>query len=322
MCPLFLLTGTGYTSLPFVISTAMSPTPPASSVTAPGKMLNGTHYIFTGPDDCEVVVCIHGVGSFHGYYTQGLSKVLEEAGFRVLVYDLIGRGFSDIPTDGLKGPDKSPYGRHGHLAQLRALIVGLGLSSSGSQYHVIGHSMGGAIATMYASEYYQEIKSLALVAPAGLMDMTTLKLLRTSPIKRLIAWGMRAHQYELYKNDFYDKKCPGALQIKAALRVMYDHNSNSFDAFWQCLLHFPFSGIEPSISVLVQQKIPVYIMWGKHDVPVPYKPSYERWRSLLAPNPNFESVVFDHLGHAPYLEDPDHVNPMVRTFLTKHKSPA
>ena len=293
---------------------------PTSSLVAPGKMLGGTHYILNGPEDGDLVVCVHGIGSFYEYFT-GLSELLVGAGFRVLTYDLIGRGFSDQPSDDIKGDDPSPFGGTGHVKQLRALIEGLGLA--GTRYHVIGHSMGGAIATMYAAQNYKEIKSLVVLSPAGLMDVGVINAVRRAGVfQGIISWSLKFNMESAWKNDFYDRRCQAATDMQAKLRVMYNHNPLSFNSFWQSVLHFPFNGIEPSIQVLEKQQVPVYVLWGKHDTAVPMRPSYERWRNILATNPRFECHVYGHLGHGFFLEDPDHCNPMIRDFIDKYRGEA
>ena len=127
----------------------------------------GTHYILEGNADRPLVLCIHGIGSYY-FYFDGLAKALLAAGYRVLRYDLIGRGFSE-PAD--------TYDRAAHLRQIRDLLQHLGLSTT--PRHVIGHSMGGALALLHADEDAEHISSLTLLAPAGLMDGAIFAFLRS-----------------------------------------------------------------------------------------------------------------------------------------------
>ena len=135
---------------------------------APGVVTpSGTHYILQGSAERPLVLCVHGIGCYHFYFDE-LTKSLLDGGFRVLRYDLIGRGFS-------KAVDV--YDREAHLSQLRALLQHLGLSTT--PRHVIGHSMGGALALLHVDEDPVPIKSLTLLAPAGLMDGAIFAILRS-----------------------------------------------------------------------------------------------------------------------------------------------
>ena len=138
-----------------------------------GEFFEGTHYILSGGDNARkpLVVCVHGIDGYH-YTFDNLAKLLSSEGYRVLQYDLIGRGFS--------APHKSKlYGIIQHLDQLHNLLVHL--KEITTPYHLIGLSMGGSLATIYASHYIEEVRSLTLLAPAGLMKLPNVELLRQCP---------------------------------------------------------------------------------------------------------------------------------------------
>ena len=62
------------------------------------KLSDGyVHYELSGPDDGPVVILIHGF-SAHYFVWDDTHPALTKAGFRVLRYDLYGRGFSDRPN--------------------------------------------------------------------------------------------------------------------------------------------------------------------------------------------------------------------------------
>src|SRR5258706_14425412 len=61
------------------------------------QLANGiTHYELDGNESGEVVVLVHGFSVPYFIYDPPF-KFLTESGFRVLRYDLFGRGFSDRP---------------------------------------------------------------------------------------------------------------------------------------------------------------------------------------------------------------------------------
>ena len=120
------------------------------------KLTDGiTHYEWFGPSNAPVIVCIHGLTT-PAFVWNGLVQDLVQLGYRVLVYDLYGRGFSDRPT-GL-------HNRAFFLRQLNQLLESQNVSQD---ITVFGFSLGGAIATAFASSRSCDIRQLVLIAPAG-----------------------------------------------------------------------------------------------------------------------------------------------------------
>ncbi|MEX5730096.1 pimeloyl-ACP methyl ester carboxylesterase [Rhodovulum iodosum] len=127
---------------------------------APGrfaKLSQGiTHYRWQGPVAGPVAVCIHGLTS-SSYVWDEVAQNLTRMGYRVLRYDLYGRGLSDRP--------EGRQDRDFFLQQLRDLLAHEGLDDD---LTLVGYSMGGAIATAFASEEPNRVDRLMLIAPAGL----------------------------------------------------------------------------------------------------------------------------------------------------------
>jgi pimeloyl-ACP methyl ester carboxylesterase len=117
-----------------------------------------THYYLVGPKDGRKVVFVHGI-----LPTPPASKVMLEAlaerGYRILCYEIYGRGYSDAPgviyDDGL------------FVSQLANLLLYLRWGKT----DIIGYSMGGAIACGFASRFPNEIDKIAFIAPAGLVKV-------------------------------------------------------------------------------------------------------------------------------------------------------
>ena len=107
-----------------------------------------THYEWLGPERGPVAVCIHGLTT-PSFVWRGLSKGLALMGFRVLVYDLYGRGLSDR----VRGAQDADF----FVRQLTDL-----LSHEKVQGHltVMGYSMGGAIAAHFTAQYPGLVKQL------------------------------------------------------------------------------------------------------------------------------------------------------------------
>ena len=145
---------------PFIAEALRRPVTRRMQDDAPGLIADlpsgRTHYRWTGPKTGPLIVCIHGLSSPH-YIFAATARALAALGFRVLVYDLYGRGYSDAP--------RSRQDTDFFLKQLRELLDHIGHEGPLS---VLGYSMGGSLATAFAAEEGKRITSLVLLAPAGL----------------------------------------------------------------------------------------------------------------------------------------------------------
>lgn len=119
------------------------------------------HYLDQGQG--PAVVFLHGSGSgacghsnFKGNYPH-----LVQNGYRTLVLDLIGYGYSDKP-------DNIEYPLDLFIECVKQTLDAIGVH----QYTLIGNSLGGAIALGFALKHPQNVEKLVLMAPGGLEDQT------------------------------------------------------------------------------------------------------------------------------------------------------
>lgn len=92
-----------------------------------------------------------------------LATALADQGFRVLLFDYFGRGWSDTPDPADVDHDAALY-----ITQILAVVATASSSSFGC-FHVMGYSFGGGLAVSFASYYPQLVRSVTLIAPGGLM---------------------------------------------------------------------------------------------------------------------------------------------------------
>jgi pimeloyl-ACP methyl ester carboxylesterase len=121
------------------------------------------HVRVQGPADGPVVMLVHGLGT-GGFAFHQWIKPLSDAGFRVIVPDLFGYGYSDRPA--------AVYDKTFLVGQLAELLNALDVAGP---IHIVGTSMGGAIVTDFVAENPQRIRSVTLVAPAGLGQLEATK---------------------------------------------------------------------------------------------------------------------------------------------------
>lgn len=115
-----------------------------------------THYQWLGPLRGPVAVCVHGLTT-PSFVWRGMARGMALMGYRVLIYDLLGRGYSDRPA-----------GAQDRAFFLRQLSDLLDDQKIGEDITLLGYSMGGAIATAFAGAYPERVRQLVLLAPAGM----------------------------------------------------------------------------------------------------------------------------------------------------------
>ena len=122
------------------------------------------HFQEFGPADGSAVVFVHGSGpgaSGHSNF-KGNIQHLVDAGFRVVVPDLPGFGYSSKPVDRDYATDF-----------FRAALVGLISALNINQCVLIGNSLGGAISIRSALDHPELITKLVLMAPGGIEELDT-----------------------------------------------------------------------------------------------------------------------------------------------------
>lgn len=77
--------------------------------------------------------------------------------------DLFGRGYSD-------GPSHVPYDECLYTTQILLVLASSSLSWTGtSSFHLLGYSLGGALAAAFAAYHSHMLRSLTVVCPGGLV---------------------------------------------------------------------------------------------------------------------------------------------------------
>ncbi|MBL8583549.1 MAG: alpha/beta fold hydrolase [Rhizobiaceae bacterium] len=114
--------------------------------------------------DGPVIVFLHGFGGSHEVW-RGVAKRIGPAA-RIIAYDLPGHARS-LATEGSTSSKAMAQAILADLAQRKAAPV-----------HVVGHSMGGAIAALMGLAQPDQVASLTLLAPGGLGTEINAALLR------------------------------------------------------------------------------------------------------------------------------------------------
>jgi len=256
------------------------------------------HYELSGPEGGRIAVLVHGF-SVPSHIWDPTFRALREAGFRVLRFDLFGRGWSDRPDAAYDGPF--------YEAQIDELLRALRLEGP---VDLIGVSFGGYLVARYAAGRPERIRTLTLVDP--------LTMSRPAPwYYELPAIGGLA--YQMFKvpglaegqvGDFLQPERFPDWADRYRPQMRYDGFGRALHRTALGLRSVDFDGIYAAIN---RAPYPLLLVWGKQDTVLPIRGA-ERVRNAVS---RTRFVAFDNAGHLPQLERPEIFEPLLLDFLRR-----
>jgi pimeloyl-ACP methyl ester carboxylesterase len=260
-----------------------------------------THYELSNAEAKPTVVLAHGFSVPYFIYDPTF-EFLTQAGFRVLRYDLFGRGFSDRPD--------TRYDIDLFVRQLGDLLAALRFIRPVS---LVGLSTSGPITATFAARFPERVEKLVLIDPIGAKALPFAGILRLAALPRVgeailnlvrsdgISWKIASFfNHELteelgpcYMRQMQYKGFRGAI-----LSTIRDHTLDArLDIYER----------------VGKMGKPVLLFWGRRDTTVPFKHS----DILRTAMPGMEFHAIEHCGHIPHYEKPDEVNPILLEFLRR-----
>ncbi|PPR02143.1 hypothetical protein CVT24_011393 [Panaeolus cyanescens] len=158
-------------------------------------------YWLLGPESGKKIVLIHGL-SIPAIVWKDVAPALASNGYRVLLYDLYGRGYSDAPD--------TIYDTKLYTTQLALLMQYLNWGKA----NIVGVSMGGAIAATFTAQFPHLVdEGVALIACAGLMessDISRTAKFMSSPLVRTLASSRPVRVSLSFHSAYASKSASGA----------------------------------------------------------------------------------------------------------------
>lgn len=253
-----------------------------------------------GPPNGRSVVLLHG-GSYYGWYWKAQIAALAEAGFRVVVKDRLGWGKSSKPI--------LPYSISLHASNTAALLDHLGIA----QAAVVGHSMGGQMATRFAFLYPERITHMVMVNPIGLTDRRAGRGFRPADMEVDVQPDLQAayeadvrtdmNRYVEWKPEYLEH-----LRIRHGVRL---------SAEWPRLalvreLSGNLRGLDTVVNDWPHIATRSMVLGGEIDGP-DFPANARRAAESLQ---NAELVLYPGVGHNPHEEVPERVNAELIRFLS------
>lgn len=252
----------------------------------------------------KTVLLFHGK-NFGGYYWTNVIKALSENGYRVIVPDQIGFGKSSKAF--------IHYSFH-QLAQWnKQLLDTLQINKS----IVLGHSMGGMLATRFALLFPEKTEKLVLENPIGLEDYRAFVPYVTTEQQYKTELKTTAESVKkYYQNSYFTTWKP---EYDALVRIAGGVTFSADYPRWAKVAALTFTMIyeQPVVHEFLNIKVPTLLLIGKEDKTIVGKgllnaedqKKYGQYKVLgkaaAAKIPNAKLIEFDGVGHIPHLEKPE-----------------
>jgi pimeloyl-ACP methyl ester carboxylesterase len=268
-----------------------------------------------GTPNGHSIVLLHGF-NFGGFYFEEPINVLRKEGFRVVVPDQIGFGRSSKPV--------ISYTFNDLAFDTKRLLTSLKIEKA----MILGHSMGGMLATRFAALYPDIVERVVICNPIRLVDHRFDRALPNidDRYKQRLAFT-----YQNFRATItgYFSHSPAAWkpEYERYVRITY---APSLSAEWprfamvqaltQQMLDF-----DPVIYDWPNIKVPTLAIGGAEDVVGADNAAQfqARMKDLVSAIPNGKGrlVLIPGVGHVPHIEAPDRFYPPLLAFLKESVSP-
>jgi pimeloyl-ACP methyl ester carboxylesterase len=256
-----------------------------------------THYELGG-QGAKVIALVHGFSVPYFIYDPTF-EFLTKSGFRVLRYDLFGRGWSDRP--------RARYNIDLFVKQLHDLLDALHLEA----VDLVGLSMGGPITASFADHYPERVNKMILIDPV-VHAVGVSKLLKAAILPGIgeLVLGLAGSEsmVKSVASDFFGPELVAQFQERYRVQMQFKGFKRAILSSIRNRMLGSFFDLYRRVGRLNK---PTLIIWGRNDATVPFEQSED----LLAVIPHAELLAVDNCRHIPHYEKPQIVNPRLLEFL-------
>ena len=262
-------------------------------------------YMNVKPDNFngKTIVLFHGK-NFNGAYWKTTIKALTSKGYQVIAPDQIGFGKSSKP-------DHFQYSFQELAKNTKVLLDSLGIKKTA----ILGHSMGGMLATRFTLMYPEITEKLILENPIGLEDWKLVVPYQT------IDWWYQSELKKTYEgiknyqlNSYYDGKWKPEYDEWVNLLAGWTLNSDYKKIAWNAALTYDMIFNQPVVYEFKNIKCPTLLIIGTRDRTALGKPLVSKevretmglyqhlGKRTQQEIPNAKLVEIKNIGHLPHIE--------------------
>lgn len=262
----------------------------------------------------KTVVLLHGK-NFPAAYWKGTIDTLTASGYRVIAPDAPGFGKSSKPVI------------HYSFSLLSALCAELLDSLQISRVAVVGHSMGGMLASRFALSYPERVTHLVLEDALGLEDWRS----KGVPYRKVDEWfrdeqNATAESIRKYHQTSYYPVWKESYSEWIAVQAGMKADSNRKQLDWVNALTYDMIFNQPVVHEFPHIKVPTLVVVGSEDKTRLARGADEKLTESLgnyrklgkeaaAAIPGSRLIVYEGIGHIPHLEIPARFHSDLIRFL-------
>lgn len=290
------------------------------SFTSQNQSLNMRYMDVGDKTSTNVIVLLHGK-NFSGFYWEQVARLSMDKGYRVIIPDQVGFGKSTKPA----------YYQYS-FAQLALNTQSLLNSLKIDHYKVVGHSMGGMLATTMALNYAQSIEQLILINPIGLepyLDYVEIKDPEFFYQNELNSSPEKIRNYQ--KENYYAGTWKPAYEHLIAPHIGWLNGPDKKLVAWNKALTYMPIFAEDITTKFSKISVPTSLIIGTRDRTGPgrgwKKPGVDyllgQYQNLgkqaAGLIPNAHLYTMEGLGHLPHIEDFERFKPVFIRAITEYK---
>jgi pyruvate dehydrogenase E2 component (dihydrolipoamide acetyltransferase) len=232
------------------------------------------------------IILLHGFGADLNSWMFN-QPALAEA-YRTIALDLPGHGGSSKEIGA------------GDLATLTGVVENALTALGIERMHLVGHSMGGALAATLAARHPGRVATLTLIAPAGLGPE-----INAGFIEGFVRASRRKDTSEVVQMLVYDPALVSRTMVEDVLRYK---RLDGVTAALQTIAQAWFPGGGQAVNIaadVIAREQPVQVIWGRGDQIIPVK-------HADAVAARAQVHVLEQTGHLPHMEKTGEVNRLIR----------
>lgn len=266
----------------------------------------------------KVILLLHGKNFNIAYWEQTI-KELNKNGFRVIATDQIGFGKSTKPANYQYSFQQLAFNTKSILDSLKI-----------NKIIVLGHSMGGMLATRFALSYPAMTEKLILENPIGLEDYKVLTSYQTIDANFQSELKNTVETYRNYQlNYYYDQKWKPQYDPWLNLLAGWTLHKDYPIIAWNAALTTDMIFTQPVVYEFKNIKCPTLIIIGTRDRTAIGKERAPRdiqskmglynelGKKTQKAIPNSTLVELDNIGHLPHIESFERFMKPLLEFLEK-----
>jgi len=262
----------------------------------------------------DTLLLIHGNFASWRWWKQTIDRL--PPNFLAYAPDLRGCGDTDKPSNGYT------------IEQLSDDLYGFVKALNLPSFHLVGHSLGGAVVLQFALDHLDQIRTLTLVAPAPANGMSLLS-------NKMNDFPLLEHLFEDFQrerillrietlNQFLRSTGANRSILRRALMKMAPSldDDEAFDALVddacrmapEALIGFLQALDRWSVEKdLWKLRLPVLILLGSQDILI----SKSALKRTVKGLPHANLMLWKDVGHSPQLEQPDRFVQLLRGFINR-----